>query len=273
MSTERISPTAHYTGAVWQAAGLGHPALQAALRPGLHRLASPLLRAAAGAAGVCPLDEALLQRHLGLDALVRRCAAAGARRVLEAPAGWSARGLRLAGLGLRWVDADLPAVADRRRRALEGQLPAGHRVVEVDLLQADGPRALASVLADDPQPTVILVEGLFNYFDEATVTALWARAARALDPCGGWLIGDVALRDRAAGPAARAFFAALGALARGAARPHFDGPEAAAAALRAAGFDAAEVGAPGELAPDVPPPASGARPQLALSCARRAPRP
>jgi len=272
MSTDRISPTAHYTGAVWQAAGLGHPALSAGLRPGLHRVASPLLRAAAGLAGVCPLDEALLQRHLGLDALVRRCAQAGAGRVLEVPAGWSARGLRLQNLRLAWVDADLPAVAAQRRRALEGQLPARHTVEQIDLLLDGGPGSLAARFAEDPVSTVILVEGLFNYFDEDTVRALWARAARALDPQGGWLIGDLALGDRAAGAAARAFFAALGALTRGAARPHFDGPAGAAAAVRAAGFDEVEIGAPAELAPELPGPPSGRPPQLALIFARRAPR-
>lgn len=263
--TARISPTAHYTGSVWRANGLGDARLDGVLNRAAHRLISPGGRIVRPFLGGATLDTALLRRHLLIDHLVCGAIRAGATRVIEVPAGFSARGLRFASTApaVSWVDGDLPHMVALRRRALGPQ----HRVDVVNLLHDDGPHSLARFSVD--QPTVLIVEGLFNYFPTPVVVGMWTRIARFLQQCpAGWLVGDIALGSHVRNPLVRMFLLALGGIARGRMTAHFDGPDEARRALCAAGFARVALHSPRENARALSLPAPDAPDYLAMLEAR-----
>ena len=167
---ENISPTAHYTGEVWRRAGLSHPWLGTREGRVMVDALHPLM-AASGALGGPSLETYLLARHRAIDALLEDAVQRdGITQVIEIAAGMSARGWRFAnryGERLTYLEADLPAMAARKRRALEriGSLSDAHRVLEVDALRADGPGSLAE-LAGELEPdagVAIITEGLLGY--------------------------------------------------------------------------------------------------------------
>src|SRR5947209_18243935 len=155
-SPDNISPTAHYTGEVWQRAGLSHPWL--ATRQGRIMVdALHPLMAVSGGLGGPSLETYLLARHRAIDALLREAVEHhGISQVIEVAAGLSGRGWRFAnryGQRLTYVEADLEAMAARQRRALAriGSLSDHHRVAAVDALREDGPGSLAELAAElDP---------------------------------------------------------------------------------------------------------------------------
>jgi len=215
--------------------------------------------------GGATLDTALLQRHLFIDHIVREALHAGATRVIEVPAGFSARGLRFAGdhPAVTWIDGDLSQMVALRRKALG----ADRRVEVVDLLADDGPHSLSRFAVDEP--TVVIVEGLFNYFPTPVVLDMWVRIARFLARCpGGWLTGDIALGSHVRNPLVRMFLLSLGALARGRMTAHFDGPEDARETLVAAGFDSVGMLSPQQHAAALNLPAPDAPDYLAMIQAR-----
>lgn len=258
--TARISPTAHYTGSVWRANGLGDARFDVVLEHRPHTLFSPGGRLVAPLLGGATLDSSLLQRHLLIDHLVRCAVEAGARQVIEVPAGFSARGLRLGGLagGLTWVDGDLENMVAMRKKALGSE----HPIRVVDLLRDDGPHSLDALCAAlDPElPTVIIVEGLFNYFSTRVIKQMWARCARALSRFPqAWLLGDAALGNHVRqNPLVRLFLMALSGVARGSTHAHFDGPPGAVEALHAAGFPQGVVHSPKRWAAQLSLPAGHA---------------
>src|SRR5215218_1359539 len=89
-----ISPTAHYTGAVWASNGLSHPAFHSAAG-GLMYNAMRLPMAITKALGGTKLEELLLARHRLLDRRLERAIESGeVSQVIEIAAGLSARGWR-----------------------------------------------------------------------------------------------------------------------------------------------------------------------------------
>ena len=245
---ENISPTAHYTGEVWRRAGLSHPWLGTREGRIMVDALHPLM-AASGALGGPSLETYLLARHRAIDALLTDAVDRhGITQVIEVAAGMSARGWRFAnryGAELTYVEADLPAMAERKRAALEriGSLSGTHRVAELDALRESGPGSLAELAGElDPGAgTTIITEGLLGYLPTDSVLELWARFAEALAPFpAGRYISDLHLGSVQT-PAVRFFRRLLGAFVRGQVYLHFDGAGEAEAALRDAGFDAASV--------------------------------
>jgi O-methyltransferase involved in polyketide biosynthesis len=265
-ASETISPTAHYTGYVWARNGLSHPALQSregrllfeALRPVM--TVNELL-------GGGTLEAYLLARHLAIDSLLTRAIEErGIRQVVEVAAGLSPRGWRFVqryGERLTYVEADLPAMARRKRRALEriGTPPGHHYVREIDALRDDGPGSLAAVAAElDPdQGLAIITEGLLGYLPTGAVKDIWRRFARTLSGFAGAVyLSDIhvgAVQDAQV----RAFRLLLSAFVRGRVHLHFDSPAEVVAKLHEAGFSAAEVRPATDLVSDPPRrnPASG----------------
>lgn len=258
MSSARISPTAHYTGWVWYANGLSHPALATPLGRALHLALRPM-NAAYERFGRRPnLDMMLLARHRVIDHLLERAIASGeVGQVVELAAGLSPRGLRFvrAHPRLRYVETDLPRMVERKRRALAkaGPPDARHQVVTVDALADDGPDALDAVCAAHLDPhvgTAILTEGLLPYFDRATVEGMWRRFARVLGrfPSGVYLSDLNLAGDLGGMRSAKVFRVLLEAFARGRVHLHYQDDDEAAAALRACGFARVTVHRPAEFA-------------------------
>jgi O-methyltransferase involved in polyketide biosynthesis len=245
---DTISPTAHYTGEVWRRAGLSHPWLGTREGRVMVDALHPLM-VVSGALGGPSLERYLLARHRAIDALLSEAVEQhGVGQVIEIAAGMSARGWRFAnryGDRLTYVEADLPAMAARKRRALGriGSLSETHRVTEVDALRDDGPDSLAALAAElDPGVGLAVVtEGLLGYLPTDAVLALWRRIAVTLQTFpAGLYVSDLHLGSVQT-PAVRFFRQLLGAFVRGRVYLHFDGAAEAEAALREAGFAGAAV--------------------------------
>lgn len=250
-SSARISPTAHYTGYTWLAHGLSHPALATPTGRFLYRALTPANRALA-AAGKANLDGFLLARHHLIDALLRQAIERGeVSQVIEVACGLSPRGYRFArehGPALTYVEADLPAMAARKRELLAqtGASSPHHRVVEIDATADDGARSIDAVAAglDPGRGTAIITEGLLNYFDPVSVARMWRRFGRALArfPHGLYL-ADLHLGEDAR-PVERLFAGLLGVFVRGRIHFHFDDEAAAVRELAIAGFGRAALRRP-----------------------------
>ncbi len=247
-SSDAISPTAHYTGWVWWRNGLSHPLL--ATREGrlLYDALAPALRAGSLLGGPS-LESYLLARHEAIDQRLERAIEhEGVTQVLEIAAGMSPRGWRFAGRygdRLTYVEADLPAMAARKRRALEriGSLSEHHRVHDLDALRSRGPASLGAIASElDPgDGLAIITEGLLGYLPGDEVLALWRRIARTLEPfAAGLYVSDLHL-GTVQGLAVRAFRIVLSAFVRGRVYLHFSDAEDAEAHLLEAGFDHASV--------------------------------
>ena len=252
---ETISPTAHYTGYVWFAHGQSHEAF--ATRRG--RLMYQALRApnaAAHAVGLPTLEGMLLARHRLIDLRLTQAIEAGeVEQVIEIAAGLSPRGWRFTRRfpKLTYLEADLPGMVAKKRAVLAtlGGETLTHRCVELDALADTALDELCSTL-NPARGTAIITEGLVNYFDRATVTAMWTRFARALArfPRGIYL-SDINVREGNRDPLIASFTALLGVFVRGRVHVHFDTAEEVERALEDAGFEAV-VHDPREFAFELP---------------------
>jgi O-methyltransferase involved in polyketide biosynthesis len=246
--SDAVSPTAHYTGETWVRHGLSHPELATWQGRALHR-AMVLPIATSRALGGPTLEGLLLARHRIIDSTLDDLIQGGVSQVVEVACGMSPRGWRFSeryGERLTYVEADLPAMARRKREALArmGSLSERHRVVELDVLREGGPGSLES-LAEELDPTrglAIVTEGLLTYFDDETVDGLWARLAQVLRRFSkGVYLADLRFARPERGIAERAFDVLLGAFVRGKVHAYRGDEATAAAALRGAGFGEARL--------------------------------
>lgn len=239
-----ISPTAHYTGETWRRHELSHPQLGTWEGRVLYAaLLGPTL--VSRVLGGPTLEGLLLARHRVIDATLAGLIRDGAvTQVVEAACGMSPRGWRFAerfGDRLTYVEADLPAMARRKRAALGrmGSLSDHHRVVEVDLLRDGGEGSFEAIVdtLDPSQGLAVITEGLLTYLDDATVDALWARIAAALRrfPTGVYL-ADLRLAADDRSVAERAHDLILAGFVRGRIHAYRGDDADGKAALRRAGF-------------------------------------
>jgi O-methyltransferase involved in polyketide biosynthesis len=242
-SSGASSPTAHYTGETWVRNGLSHPQLATWQGRVLHGTMA-LPNAASRMLGGPSLEGLLLARHRIIDALLEDLISGGVSQVIEAACGMSPRGWRFSeryGDKLTYVEADLPAMAQRKREALAqmDSLSDHHRVADLDILRDGGPGSLKS-LAETMDPArglAIITEGLLVYFDDETVEALWARLARVLRPFStGAYLADLRFASPDPGVTERAFEVLLGAFVRGRIHAYRGDQAAAEADLLGAGF-------------------------------------
>jgi O-methyltransferase involved in polyketide biosynthesis len=243
--SDAISPTAHYTAEVWRRNGLSDPALGTWQGRLMHLGLWPLATVA-GTLGAGTLDGMLIARHRLIDELLTEAVEDGsAGQIVEIAAGLSPRGLRFRREhpDISYVEADLPAMAERKRAAL-ASAGAPHRVADLDALAERGPGSLAELVAslDAERGTAIVTEGLLNYFPRDEVEGIWARIAAALGSFpSGLYTADLLLQSDNSGPVERAFGAALGVFVRGAVHFPFADEEDALDALEAAGFKEARL--------------------------------
>jgi O-methyltransferase involved in polyketide biosynthesis len=242
--SDAISPTAHYTGQVWAKHGLSHPALTTWTGRVFFDSMRPSMMVTKAVSGLS-LEGFLLARHLLIDLLLEERIASGeVRQVIEIACGMSPRGWRFAsrhGERIDYVEADLPAMAARKREALAeiGSLSEHHRVEEVDALAESGPASLAAIASglDPERGLAVITEGLVHYLDPGGLAGMWRRIAAALAGFRhGFYLSDLHLEDEVGRVRAEAFRLALSAFVRGWVHPHFATEAEATAALVAAGF-------------------------------------
>lgn len=193
-----ISFTAFYTGEVWRRHGLSAPFLASPQGRALYLAGKPLELAGKLLLGTNN-EIMLLQRHLILDHLLEKAILEeGVTQVVEIACGLSPRGTlmmqRFADKSLVYLEADLPGMAARKRRLLSdaGQSGSRHRVIDINILEQGTAESMESVFArelDPAQKTLVITEGLINYFDYATIHGFWTRLASVLRlfPAGTYL--------------------------------------------------------------------------------------
>ena len=246
---DSISPTAHYTGHVWVRNGLSHDELATLEGRLLFEAVAPAMTVSRQLGGPT-LEGMLLSRHRIIDELLAEAIDDGrVTQVLEVACGMSPRGWRFAeryGDALTYVEADLPEMAARKRRALErmGSLSDAHRVVDVDALKDGGPKSIAAVTSElDPdEGLAIVTEGLLAYFGADDVAGLLVRFADALSGFSfGLYLADLRLGGDSRSLFERGFQIALSSFVQRQVHVHFDGEDEAVDSLLAAGFAEARV--------------------------------
>jgi O-methyltransferase involved in polyketide biosynthesis len=250
--SDSISPTAHYTGYIWARNGLSHPELSTIEGRILFEAMRPAMTVSQAFGGPS-LETYLLARHRAIDVLLEQAIEEhGITQVIEIAAGLSPRGWRFASRcteRLTYVEADLPEMAARKRRALArmGSLSERHRVADVDVLRDEDLFEVAAEL-DRGQGLAIVTEGLLGYLPSGAVDGIWRRFARVLKTfASGRYISDIHLGTMQ-NAQVRAFRMALAAFVRGRVHIHFHDPEEVEAALRSAGFASEIVRPAAELA-------------------------
>jgi O-methyltransferase involved in polyketide biosynthesis len=202
------------------------------------------------ALGGTTLERQLLARHRALDHLLERAIdEEGISQVIEMACGMSPRGWRFSdryGDQLTYIEADLPAMAARKRRALEriGSLSDTHRVVELDALAKEGPTSLAAIAAplDRSRGLAIVTEGLLGYFPLPQVIDVWRRSAGLLGEfAANRYLSDLHVAADTRGARVRMFRVLLSTFVRGRVYVHFAAASDAEAALLEAGFSSASV--------------------------------
>ncbi len=192
--TSRISISAHYTGYVWYQHQLSATAFATTAGRWAYRLLTPVNALLKGLAGA-NIDTFLLQRHLVIDHQVELMIQQhGVTQIIELAAGLSPRGYRLTQKHpqLTYIETDLPDMA-ARKQALLATLPTTplHRVEACNILQTDGNESLEALFqrVDLSQPTLIISEGLVNYFELPVIRSVWQRLAQQLSavPFGAYI--------------------------------------------------------------------------------------
>lgn len=243
---KRVSPTAHFTGAVWRSSGLS----PAELHPLPQRLLARAMTQMGGLSRYLLLEDMLRARHLAMDACLARAIASGAvSQVIELAAGHSARGLRMKqrfGAALHYIETDLELMRDAKLRLLQRAqlLSPGHELRVVDAAKTSGCDSLPALLAelDDTRGTAIITEGLLNYLPGSAVDGLWQTAAAGLRrfPASLYLSDVYLARDNSDLPT-RAFVRLLSVAVRGRVSLHFNDPESLIERAGRAGWCGAEV--------------------------------
>ncbi|RMF12518.1 MAG: class I SAM-dependent methyltransferase [Candidatus Dadabacteria bacterium] len=268
--TSRISFTAHYTGHVWRRHGLGDAALATWQGQVLFGALTPFNKLGNRLQPGLNLEAMLLQRHRIIDALLEQAITGGATQVVEIAAGLSPRGLRFTRRhpDLHYLEFDLPGMAARKERLLSrvSDRSPRHLVTSGNALAADGEQSIAgriATLLDPTAPTVVITEGLINYFPVEQAQQIWGHIVAGLKRARwGVYLSDIAHTPGGFRGAwlIRLFRQVLETTTRGATHFHFDSTDETRQALLDAGFNEATIHSPEdwrdrlELPPSPPQP-------------------
>ena len=183
--TSRISISAHYTGYVWYKNGLSDSRFVTPVGVAANMLFTPanaLLKRMTGA----HIDTFLLQRHRMIDHLLRHLIEKeGVEQIVEIACGLSPRGFRITEKypHVSYLETDLPDMAARKALLLNKlSRPGRHGIRSCNILDAQGPDSIQSVLSElNPnKKTVVISEGLVNYFSLPVIREVWSRLAKSL---------------------------------------------------------------------------------------------
>ncbi len=122
-----------------------------------------------------------------IDDVVMRCIDQGVGTVLNLAAGLDTRPYRLdLPRSLRWIHADMPAMVEHMKSAMQGEAPTCQlEYVALDLRDAQARRDLF-MRAAEHGPVMVISEGLLVYLTAEQVTAL-ARDLREVAGATRWL--------------------------------------------------------------------------------------
>jgi len=265
--TSRISVTAHYTSHVWVRNDLSANGFATPSSKFIYWGMEPIMWFLRNIAGG-DMEIFLLQRHRVIDHFLKEAIEQdGVTQVLEIACGLSPRGTRFmqeygAEKGLTYIEADLPDMAGQKRRLLRdnGSLSDQHRVINCNVLEMTGDASLESIfdkVIDKNQKTVVITEGLVNYFDLPTISGVWTRLAEQLKPLpyGRYLTDLYPQLDwHPAYRYIRFVQKMIGKVARGSFTFHFPSKEAIVAGFEDCGFEETRAVDPAEFYGKLPIP-------------------
>ena len=230
VSAARISPTALYTGQVWQRSGRSIPELKSLPASALHMALAPSMFFSKSFGGPT-MEDFLLARHDLIDHhLTELIESNQITQIIEIAAGLSPRGSRFVeryGDKITYIEADLPAMVAQKKKLLAQRLLScpNHQIKVVDAFAEHGTDSLEGLVKqlDPKQGLVIVTEGLLNYFDRDAVQALWARISQTLSQfkCGFYL-SDIHLKGQNGDALAQIFVTGLSVFVRGKVHLHFE---------------------------------------------------
>eukprot|EP01038_Epipyxis_sp_PR26KG_P008101 gene8101-10972_t len=244
-----ISPTAHYTGYIWFRNGLSDPRLETKLGPVLYHSLEPLMQIRKYFK-VGTLEETLLTRHQLLDFKLDDAIKSGkVTQIIEVAAGLSSRGLRFAkkyGNKIKYIEADLPDMVALKKSLIEYPVDNNHHnIVVINALQTEDsePDSILFIAQNNglsmSEGTVIITEGLVNYFNKDDLLLMWSKfaSALALFPRGMY-ISDIHVNNgQTAGIGTQLFKFILSRFVGRKVHLHFTFTSEAEAALSACGFN------------------------------------
>lgn len=183
--TSRISVSAHYTGYIWFKNDMSHAGFVTpmgrtaywALRP-----VNSFLQLMVGAS----IDTFLLQRHIVLDHLVTQAIEKeGYEQIVELAAGLSSRGylIKQKYPQVKYIEGDLPGMSSRKAQLLDETGRAeGHITVPCNILDEAGEQSIEHLMStlDKTKKTLVITEGLVNYFELPVIRRVWSRLATEL---------------------------------------------------------------------------------------------
>lgn len=241
-----ISITAHYTAYAWYVGGFAEAERFVTERGRWLYRGGEVLMAPWKALGIPNItDLFLIPRHKMIDHLARE---AGCRQYVELAAGLSPRGAAFtADPAVRYIEGDLPDMIALKRSLVEraGRRP-NHFFETVNLLEQ--PLEIPSAQAER---TVVITEGLANYFPTDTYGRMLRGIVEFLRPRGGGVyLADMHDRaqSRAYGVASRFFQQLVNAISRTKTVMHFEDPAEGKRFFEDAGFDKVEVLSPRDYA-------------------------
>lgn len=204
MDSTGISFTALYTGHTWYRQGWADAYMTSQKGRLLYHALSPLNHLMERVAGF-NIESVLLARHRAIDLRLQELIEQGKiTQVIEIAAGLSPRGQQFARRypQLNYVEADLPKMASRKQKLLRQHraLGANHRVVDCDIFSDDSGLSLAHLFTqciDSTQPTLVITEGLVNYFTVTAISDFWRRLGRQLKTLpAGYYLTDLMIKPQ-----------------------------------------------------------------------------
>ena len=187
MSSENISPTAHFTGYVWYKNNLGLKNLRTVRGAMFYHLARPVDLLVRLFMNGLSLETYLLQRHLMIDHLLaEKIQKHEINQIVEIAAGFSARGYRFASefKDIHYIETDLPHMVHMKRKFFE-KLPKlkNHELIPVDILKETGETSLREAILPKlkiSKSTALITEGLISYFNHDMAMQIITRIAAFL---------------------------------------------------------------------------------------------
>jgi O-methyltransferase involved in polyketide biosynthesis len=185
MDSTGISFTALFTGHVWYENGMSSRFFTSPKARLLYNAVQPVEMMSDRVLGLTVHDMLLQRHHIidhRIDQLIKH---QGVSQILEIACGYSPRGYKLSRKypGLKYIEADLPHMAKRKQALLQQHNGFGpdHHVVACDVFESGAPHGLNYIMTEvlDPaRPTIIVTEGLVNYFTLEHITSAWQTLAQ-----------------------------------------------------------------------------------------------
>ena len=182
-----VSLTGHFTGYVWCKNHLSPNSFSSLLGKAMYYGTRPVDWLSNVSIGI-NLETMLLQRHCLIDKLVNQAIDDGVTQIIEIASGLSARGMRVLKNhpddNIRYIEADLPDMVAWKSKRLnkEGFSDQRHQLSECNILRDKGELSIEHILStlDKAQKTLVISEGLVNYFPLEVIEMFWVRLAYTL---------------------------------------------------------------------------------------------